>query len=214
MDRDDVIEDGPHPVEAFAARAIFGARGEAWVKFRQDLQDRHSHRAREAIDAAAHDLGVAAAKVLDDAARDERLSDLLIRTVESASRARWQAKARALGKVLAQGFAADRGTMVDDSDLIITIIEDLEPPHVRALALMEAVGKPFNPGKHGGLAGWLREHLPELERVADQVEATLTRHGLVTTPFFPNGRFSLTPLGTEMLQLLREAEQETGLDPI
>lgn len=39
---------------------------------------------------------------------------------------------------------------MDDSDLIITIIEELEPPHVRAMALIEGVGKPFNPGNHGG----------------------------------------------------------------
>lgn len=212
MNSDDFLEEGPHPVEAFVARAVFGARGEAWVKFRQDVQERYSRRVREAIDAAADDLGTTAAQLLEDAAGDERLSDLLVRTVESASRARWRAKARTLGKVLAQGFGADRGTMVDDSDLIMTIVEDLEPPHARALALMEAVGRPFNPGEHGGLAGWLRHHLPELGRVADQVEATLTRHGLVATPFYPNGNLSLTPLGTEMLRLLREAEREPNAD--
>ena len=81
----------------------------------------------------------------------------------------------------------------------------MDPPHIRALALIAERGG-FNPGLATGgtdsLGRWLQEAFPGLGEVSNEVGAFLVGHGLITNPFYANGVLSTTALGRMVLSLV------------
>lgn len=180
------------------------------MKFREQMYNRQQQRALEALSEAERSAGLSSDEIYERIANDEDLSELFVMTVDAAMRTRWNQKLKALGKVLARGLHADNGTEVDATEVLSRIIAGLDPPHVRALALIAGVGR-FSPGPVGStdvLGDWLKTNFPGLGPVAHQVAAFLLRNGLVTDPFYVNGVLSVTDLGRLVLQLISEASNE------
>ena len=192
-------------------RLLAPKRGEAWVKFRNEMYERQQRRALVAVTEARAVTGLHPDEILDRIRNDEGLADLFATTIETAMRTRWAAKLRALGRVLARGLDSDSDTAVDATEVIGRIVGELDPPHVRALATIAEAG-PFNPGQHpdsDALSDWLRSVFPSIGPVGNQVGAVLIRNGLVTDPFYVNGVLRITELGLLVLGLIT---QEGGDD--
>jgi hypothetical protein len=186
-----------HPVEALVARLLSPTRGEAWVQFRDEMYERKLTRAAQVVETAAEESGLSPSDLLDQARSDERRADLLDMTMATAMTTTSREKLRGLGRVLAAGITADNETTVDASCVLSRIIAEMDPPHIRALALIADRGG-FNPGLATGvdaLGQWLQAKFPGLGSVSNQVGAFLVGNGLVTNPFYVNGTLSVTELG-------------------
>ncbi len=171
------------------------------------MYERQQRRALEALKEAERSSDLSSDEIFEQISNDEDLSELFVMTVDAAMRTRWSEKLKALGRVLARGLHADSGTEVDATEVLSRIIAGLDPPHVRALALIAEVGR-FSPGPIGStdvLGDWLKANFPGIGPVAHQVAAFLLRNGLVTDPFYVNGVLSITDLGTLVLQLIGDA---------
>jgi hypothetical protein len=176
------------------------------VQFRKEMYERGVNRAAEVLDTASEESGLNPPDLLDRARSNERKAELLDMTMATAMRTTSQEKLRGLGRVLAAGITSDNETTVDASCVLSRIIGDMDPPHIRALALIAERGR-FNPGTVSGttLGQWLQDVFPGLGGVSDQVAAFLVGNGLVTDPFYVNGVLSVTDLGRMVLDLVREA---------
>jgi hypothetical protein len=199
----------PHPAEALVARLLSPQRGEAWVQFRKEMYERGINRAAEVLDTASEESGLDSPDLLERVRSDERKAELLDMTMATAMRTTSQEKLRGLGRVLAAGIMTDNETTVDASCVLSRIIGEMDPPHIRALALIVERGR-FNPGNVSGagvtLGQWLQDAFPGLGGVSNQVAAFLVGNGLVTDPFYVNGVLSVTELGRMVLDLVRRAE--------
>ena len=199
----------PHPAEALVARLLSPDRGDAWVQFRREMYERRLERARLVLKAASDAAGIGADDLLELSVADERRADLLDAALDSAMRTAQRSHLRGLGRVLAAGVTADNDTKVDASIVVERILAGMDPPHIRALALISEVGA-FNPGLTqgaDGLGSWLQGQFPGLGEVANQVGAFLTGNGLVTNPFYVNGALTVTTLGNLVLELVRDEDE-------
>jgi hypothetical protein len=198
----------PHPIEGLVVRLLSPQRGEAWVQFRSEMYERKVRRASEVLDTAVDESGLSQDDFLERVRSDERRGDLMDTTLVTATETISQPKLRGLARVLAAGVMADSDTEVDASFVLRRILAEMDPPHIRALALMEERGS-FNPHQGGfgndALAQWLLMEFPGLGAVSNQVSAFLIGNGLVTDPFYVNGVLSITDLGRTMLALVRDA---------
>jgi hypothetical protein len=205
---DGLIPRPPHPIEALVVRLLSPQRGEAWVQFRAEMYERKVQRASEVLDAAVDESGVSQDEFLQRVRSDERRGDLMDASLVTATETTSQSKLRGLGRILALGVMADNDTQVDASFVLRRILAEMDPPHIRALALIEERGS-FNPQQVGSgsdaLAQWLLNKFPGLGAVSNQVSAFLVSNGLVTDPFYVNGVLSITDLGRAMLELVRDA---------
>jgi hypothetical protein len=204
----DQFRNPPHPVEALVARLLSPQRGEAWVQFRKDMYERGLSRAATVLDTAADESGLTPPELLERVRTDERRGDLMEVTLTTAMRTTSIEKLRALGRVLAVGITADSDTQVDASFVLGRILAEMDPPHIRALALIAEQGA-FNPGQVSGgtdsLGLWLQNAFPGLGSVASQVSAFLVGNGLVTDPFYVNGVLAITDLGRLVLHMVQDA---------
>lgn len=192
-----------HPGWDLAIRLGLGTRGEAVVKFLDARQERKGARAARAYDAAAEASGKSREQLFDDLQESERLGDMFEETMDAASRTSWDAKLQSLGRALAQAVTALDDATVDHAELLGRAIADIEPIHARALWLL-GKRRLVNPGK-AGLDGMLADAFPSMAPVASQVAAVMSRHGLVTEPFYANGVVGLSSFGREILQMLINA---------
>lgn len=200
----------PHPAEALIVRLLAPQRGEAWVQFRKEIYVRQRKRVLLTLKEAQAATDLGPEQILVRINADERLGDLFTSTVESAMRIRWEAKLRALGRVLARGIDADSDTAIDATEVLGRIISELDPPHALALAAIAEAGR-FNPGPAAGrdaLSEWLTRRFPQMGPVAHHVGAFLIRSGLVTDPFYVNGVLSITALGQLVLDLISDVSPE------
>jgi hypothetical protein len=198
-----------HPGWDLALRLGLGARGEAVVRFLDDRQARKMKRAGSTYSVAAAAAGQSEEELFELIGNgDERLGDMFEETLEAATKTPWEAKLEVLGRALAMAVTAEDDAEIDHAQLLQRAVADLEPIHARALWLLGQRDK-LNPGQPDGIEGLLSKVFPNMAPVASQVVAVLTRHGLVSEPFYANGVIGLSPLGREILQLLVEAG---GLD--
>jgi hypothetical protein len=172
------------------------------------MYERKLRRAADALDAAVGESGLSPEEFLERVRSDERRGDLMDATLTTATETTSQSKLRGLGRVLAAGVTADNDTEVDASFVLRRILAEMDPPHIRALALIEERGS-FNPQQGGtrsdALAQWLLGEFPGLGAVSNQVSAFLIGNGLVTDPFYVNGVLFTTDLGRTVLALVRDA---------
>lgn len=192
-----------HPGWDLAIRLGLGTRGEAVVKFLDARQARKGARAARAYEAAAEASGKSREELFEAVEQNERLGDIFEETMGAASRTSWDAKLQSLGRALAQAVTAIDDATVDRAELLGRAIADIEPIHARALWLLGR-RRLVNPGKPG-LDGMVADAFPSMAPVASQVASVLTRHGLVTEPFYANGVVGLSSFGREILQMLIDA---------
>jgi len=173
------------------------------------MYERKLNRAAQVVETAVQESVLSPSDLLEQARSDERRADLLDMTMATAMTTTSREKLRGLGRVLAAEITADNETTVDASCVLSRIIGEMDPPHIRALALIAELGR-FNPsagiGATDALGVCLQQVFPGLGSVASQVGAFLVGNGLVTNPFYVNGILAVTDLGRTVLELVRGAE--------
>jgi hypothetical protein len=138
--------------------------------------------------------------------QNDRLADIFVRATESAMRSSHQAKRRAMGRVVAE--AAQDSARIDVAELTIVALSELEAPHFRLLADLEAS------------AGHYGEALAVSRRYPAPVPAALQRVGAAMNITYDGGQAaeddglpspvlsSLTEFGRELLGYVRDSESE------
>lgn len=143
--------------------------------------------------------------------------------LEAGMRSAHDQKVQLLARVVAQ--AADDTASVDDAELVASTIRELQPPHVRALAILadhklqhpDASGvaaviegmaglRTRGPGKATGSSQILRALMGVAHDVADSVSATLERQGLVWNDPPGFGSWGITDYGSRIFNLLRNTK--------
>ena len=157
-----------------------------------------------------------AARLRDDPQLAALFETALAASVQSAH----EQKIGLLARVVAQ--AADDTASVDDAELVAATIRELEPAHVRALAVLadykrqnpDTTGaaaviegmaglRTRTPNKVSGSSGVLQTLMGTANDVADAVSATLERQGLIWNDPPGFGGWSITGYGRRILELLR-----------
>jgi hypothetical protein len=183
-------------------------------------RERASARSQVFVRAVIEDSGLdgegLAARLRDDA----RFAALFEAALEAGMRSAHDQKIQLLARVIAQ--AASDIAAIDDAELVAATIRVIEPPHVRALAVLgdyklqnpDASGvaavlegmaglRVRPPGKESGTSKVLRALMHVSADVADAVSATLEREGLVWNDPPGFGAWGITDYGRRILDLLR-----------
>ena len=134
---EDLVPEGVNPELKLVLRLFGGTRGGALATY---LEDRAKARAEQAV-TWAEDLAVSVelggvVELLDRVGTDPRLDQAFARALDAVALAQFEAKADALASVLRAGIADD--ALVDETWLMVDTISRLEPPHVKALAVLAA----------------------------------------------------------------------------
>jgi hypothetical protein len=152
------------------------------------------------------------------AAHDARL-ELLALVLEAAARTSMEDKIQTLGRVLADGLRDD--SHLDEARLLVSMVDDLEAPHVVVLQLVAE--QPVPPKSMWttdvGPRGWERSHLAmalaEYDGIVDGLLAALIRHGTLRTlgdatwdGMANNYSHGITPLGLRCLLLFGHEQAE------
>ncbi len=140
----------------------------------------------------------------------ERRLDLLEEAVRQAQTSHSEEKREALARVVAMGAGND--AELDSSELLLTMLDHLEPAHVRVLQTVAGLGaraKTTDLRRGGWSAEELRERLPTLAASIDLVVVNLASRGLIRNGAAGTwdgleGRelWNLTLAGEQLLKLL------------
>lgn len=133
-----------------------------------ELRDLRVRSAAAMLDAAADQLGTDPERMVNDALTEISTAQHLSDALTAAANSLHQWKVEALAKALANGLADD-GARVDEENLILRVLTDLEPVHVRALHSLRASGG----------VGYVAREVKASEISASVVISTLERLALV-----------------------------------
>lgn len=213
------MADGVEPPSAsdILARAAIAASprfaGSAMVLY-EGFRDRRRARMRDVEDAVR--AAVPGDADLDQilGSRDE-LDALLNRALIEAGQSAMPAKRRVLGKVVANALVDE--AEVDWASLVMTVLAQIDAPHVRAMArIRDAVGKADAAGGLPPRAEGAEAELNPRIRAAGRAEpepiiAALTALGLIEATSTYGGEpivVGMTPFGDRLLDELDAAGQE------
>jgi hypothetical protein len=195
----------------------------AVLEYVRAVRERSAARCRmfagDVIDGSGLDADGLAARLRDD----EQFAALFETALDASVRSADERKLRLLARVVAQ--AASDTASIDDAQLVAATIRDLEPPHVRALAILadykleypDATGvasviegmaglRTRKPQKVTGSSEILRARLGASAEVADAVSATLERLGLIWNDPPGFGAWGITGYGRRILDYLRSVD--------
>jgi hypothetical protein len=152
-----------------------------WVQAGQ----RRGDRAARALEHAAAILDVGLDILVEQTTAHDARLELLAKVLEAAARTSMEDKIQILGQVLADGLRDD--SHLDEARLLVSIVDDLEAPHV--VVLKHIAEQPVPPKSmwtnEVGPRGWERSHLelavPEYDGILDGLLAALIRHGTLRT---------------------------------
>jgi hypothetical protein len=169
----------------------------------------------------------------DDLARavrdNEALGDIFAQAVEIGSRARNDEKRRALGYIVARAFLHPDTARVDETEVLLSTLDELDSPHVQALVLLHQAHEQTVPpdarhnpswvlGYHSLATKDIVERAPGMGEVARPVMSTLARLGLAQEVIPLGGpagggsstvdRWTITEFGELMLRWLTLEEGE------
>lgn len=161
----------PDPLEQLIV-GLVPVVGQPLADFRRDRYTLEMHRARVVAEEVAAATGWSPAELLEQVASDERLGDVLVRTIEAARRSGVEAKLRALGRAVASGALAADDAEVDIAELLVRTLDDLEAAEIRALLAYESTT--MNRTRE-----WFPRGDDAGDPVARAVDASLERHGLI-----------------------------------
>lgn len=158
---------------------------------------------------------------------DAQFAALFEAALEAGMRSAHEQKIQLLARVVAQ--AASDVAAIDDAELVASTIRVMEPPHVRALAVLgdyklqhpDASGvaavlegmaglRTRPPGKESGTSKVLQALMRVSADVADYVSATLEREGLVWNDPPGFGAWGITGYGRRILDLLRTTRADAS----
>lgn len=199
---------------------ILPARVQVILDYLDAARERASARSQMFIGAVIEDSGLAGEGLAALLRDDPQFAALFEAALGASARSAHEQKIRLLARVVAQ--AANDTASVDDAELVAATIRELEPAHVRALAILadykvhhpDATGaaaviegmaglRTRTPGKASGSSGVLRALMGTANDVSDAVSATLERQGLIWNDPPGFGGWSITDYGRRILELLR-----------
>jgi hypothetical protein len=131
---------------------------------------------------------------------DERHSAFFAEGLEAVWSTLDRHKLRTLSYVLADGFRDDGRLDIDQ--LVIKALRELDPPHIRVLALVRTLGRVDREE--------LRRELPGLSDGLDAILAALERTGCLVSMMFPSEGaqpLGLRKFGATCLEFLQKANQ-------
>jgi hypothetical protein len=148
--------------------------------------------------------------ILQRLLEDERLTELFERAIGEGVRSSYEAKRLLLARALAHGF--EDGVDLDDSFILVKVIAELEPPHVKVLdRLVEAslAGERVHP------EAIIAEAYPSGSQVAAPIVSTLVQLGLLVGRNTWAGATMnvVTPFGYRLIGLLRGEVIEPPPEP-
>lgn len=209
-------EDGERPlIDArlrHVLRVVSPERGAALADLADAIRGKQRDRAVDMMERAAKTSGLDVPTLVTRLLETERRLDLLEEAVRQAQTSHWEEKRAALAKVVAMGAGND--AELDSSELILAMLDHLEPAHVRVLQTVAGLdGGTMNADLRRG--GWssdeLRERLPRLAASIDLVVVNLVSRGLIRNSTAGTwdgleGRdlWNLTLAGQHLLELLAE----------
>jgi hypothetical protein len=199
---------------------LLPARVQVMLDYLAAARKRAAARSRmfvsEVVENSGLDEGALAARLRDDPG----FAALFETALESSAGSAHDIKLRLLAKVVGQ--AANDTATVDDAELVAATIRELEPAHVRALAVLDeykghhpdASGiaaviegmaglRTRRPGRASGSSVVLRTMMGTSDDVADAISATLERQGLIWNDPPGFDAWSITDYGLRILDLLR-----------
>jgi hypothetical protein len=181
---------------------------------------RASARSQVFVRTVVEDSGMDGERLAARLRDDEQFAALFEAALEAGMRSAHDQKIQLLARVVAQ--AASDIAAVDDAELVVSTIRVMEPPHVRALAVLDdyklqhpdpsgvaavlegmAGLRTRPPGKQSGTSKVLRALMHVSADVADSVSATLEHEGLVWNDPPGFGTWGITDYGRRILLLLR-----------
>jgi hypothetical protein len=202
---------------------VLPARAQVVLDYLDAARNRALARSQVFVRTVVEDSGLAGESVAARLCDDPRFAALFEMALDASTRSAHDQKVRLLGRVVAQ--AANDTASVDDAGLVAATIRELEPAHVRALAILadfkgrhpDAGGiaaviegmagfRTRTPEKVSGSSGILRALMGTSDDVADAVSATLERQGLVWNDPPGFGAWGITDYGRRILNLLQSTE--------
>ncbi len=205
----------------------FDPRVGALVEYGRAFRARASARRQMFAQAVIEGSGLPPEDLAARLRDDEEFAALFETALDASARSAHKQKLLLLARVVAQ--AANDTAAIDDAQLLEATIRDLEPPHVRALAILadykvehpDATGvanviegmaglRMRRPEKVTGSSGILRALMGTSDEVGDAVSATLERQGLIWNDPPGFGGWWITEYGHRILDLLRSVDQQTA----
>ena len=196
------------------------ARVQVVLEYLDAARERAAARSQMFIEAVMEDSALDGEGLAARLRDDPRLAALFETAHAASVQSAHEQKIRLLAQVVAQ--ASDDAASVDDAELVAATIRELEPAHVRALAILAdykrqhpdatraaAVTESMaglrtrTPNKVSGSSGVLQALMGTANDVADAVSATLERQGLIWNDPPGFGGWSITDYGRRILDLLR-----------
>jgi hypothetical protein len=190
------------------------------LRLSADALARRRDRGGRALDAAAADVGGLERLEILATADDARM-ELTARTLEAAMRTSLEAKVLALGRVLAAGL--DGQATVDQAQILVTVLADVEAPHVQVLAELRMNADTNAEAAENDRQNRMElltmsradivDRLPGHQDVVDAVMQVLEGHylavpvslGMVMGQWGGPGRWGITELGRALLQHIEDA---------
>ena len=225
MGRDLAIETVVAIATAGAGAAIEGAAGAAagagvapaltsgLQLLASGVVDRRRQRGAEVFRSAAERLGFDEDAFAEELLGSDRLTELAGRLFLIAQDSSLAQKRRALAAVLANAASGGDDAAVEHGILLLPALTELDAPHIRFLSAIEpARRRPASAGDDAEF-GWKLEQVtardPSLQSVVLPLLQSLIALGLVENAtggltFLDSAKsYALSPLGEEMLALLR-----------
>jgi hypothetical protein len=199
------------------------AAGPAWAPVVVEAIRGRLKNADEAIRAGVQASGSSIEALTSESKSDPFKQQLSLDAIEFASRSAYSEKIRALGRAWASGvMSVDEGLIAQEWQLIRTLSR-VELPHIRVLEVVEGsfVGAP---GGATALISGLTPEMIQLQRseygpMLGQLIAVLRSEGLIYDGSInneigrPGEEFLITPVGSLLLNRLREAaSDDSSLD--
>lgn len=204
---------------------LLPARVQVLLDYLDAARRRASARSQVFILNVIEDSGLDGEDLADRLRDDAKFAALFEAALEAGMRSAHDQKVQLLARVVAQ--AANDTASIDDAELVASTIREMEPPHVRALAMLadyklqypDANGvaavlegmaglRTRGPGKASGSSQVLRALMGTSPDVADSVSAMLERQGLIWNDPPGFGGWGITDYGGRILDLL----QNTNVD--
>jgi hypothetical protein len=127
--------------------------GNAWAEYVDDCIKREQDRLRRVAEEFEVASGASFQDLLEAVKGDEQLADLMADVITAATEAGSTKKLKALGRALAAGYLANDEAAVDVSRLLVTIVADMDPAHVKVLDYLATRGARHKPVYDYELAG-------------------------------------------------------------
>ncbi len=153
-------------------------------RLRRAAQRHRTENVAHVLDVAAHQANLSAEELLDVGLTDPRRFEAFLRVVRAAQDCSRREKRLALARALATSTLTDDAAVVDEELLFVDILDRLDAPHLRLLAVLASgrAGTGSLTGQqlqHGWTLAELRTRDPGLAQPLPVLLATVTSAGLV-----------------------------------